>query len=43
MRGDAHGDYFRPSELLDDLIPGAGLRLAGGDFRFATSRRPSRV
>lgn len=33
-----HGDYFRRAELLDDLIPGAGLRLAGGDFRFATSR-----
>jgi SAM-dependent methyltransferase len=33
-----HGDYFRRAELLDDLFPGAGLRLAGGDFRFATSR-----
>jgi len=33
-----HGDYFRRAELLDDLIPGAGFRLAGGDFRFATSR-----
>jgi SAM-dependent methyltransferase len=33
-----HGDYFRLAELLDDLIPGAGFRLAGGDFRFVTSR-----
>ncbi len=33
-----HGDYFRVEELLDDLIPGAGFRLAGGDFSFATSR-----
>jgi SAM-dependent methyltransferase len=33
-----HGDYFRRAELLDDLIPGAGFRLAGDDFRFATSR-----
>jgi SAM-dependent methyltransferase len=33
-----HGDYFHRDELLDDLIPGAGLRLAGGDFHFATSR-----
>jgi SAM-dependent methyltransferase len=33
-----HGDYFRRAELLDDLIPGAGFRLAGGDFHFATSR-----
>jgi SAM-dependent methyltransferase len=33
-----HGDYFRHAELLDDLVPGAGFRLAGGDFSFATSR-----
>ena len=33
-----HGDYFRLTELLDDMIPGAGFRLTGGDFRFATSR-----
>jgi SAM-dependent methyltransferase len=33
-----HGDYFRLAELLEDLFPGAGFRLAGGDFRFATSR-----
>ena len=34
-----HGDYFRRADLLDDLIPGAGFRLAGGDFYFATSRQ----
>jgi len=33
-----HGDYFRLTELLDDMIPGADLRLAGGPFHFATSR-----
>src|SRR5215470_1088328 len=33
-----HGDYFRLTELLDDMIPAAGFHLAGGDFRFATSR-----
>jgi SAM-dependent methyltransferase len=33
-----HGDYFRLTELLDDMIPAAGLRLAGGDFHFVTSR-----
>lgn len=33
-----HGDYFRRAELLDDLIPGAGLRLVGGPFHFVTSR-----
>jgi SAM-dependent methyltransferase len=33
-----HGDYFRRAELLDDLIPGAGFHLAGGNFCFATSR-----
>jgi SAM-dependent methyltransferase len=33
-----HGDYFRLTELLDDMIPGAGFQLAGGDFQFATSR-----
>src|SRR5262245_7427336 len=33
-----HGDYFRLGELLDDLIPGTGFRLAGGDFVFATDR-----
>ena len=33
-----HGDYFRREELLDDLIPGAGLCLAGGEFHFGTSR-----
>ena len=33
-----HGDYFRLTELLDNMFPGAGFRLAGGDFRFATSR-----
>ena len=26
------------TELIEDLIPGAGFRLAGGDFHFATSR-----
>jgi SAM-dependent methyltransferase len=33
-----HGDYFRRAELLDELIPASGLRLAGGDFDFTTSR-----
>jgi len=33
-----HGDYFRKEELLNDLIPGSGLRLVGDDFDFATSR-----
>jgi SAM-dependent methyltransferase len=33
-----HGDYFRLAELLDDLIPAAGFRLAGGEFEFVTSR-----
>src|SRR5262249_35461729 len=33
-----HGDYFRPTELLDDLVPRAGFQLAGGGFHFATSR-----
>jgi SAM-dependent methyltransferase len=33
-----HGDYFRLAELLDDIIPGAGLRLTGGAFHFVTSR-----
>src|SRR5262249_10521670 len=32
-----HGDYFRREELLNELIPGAGLRLVGGEFSFATS------
>jgi SAM-dependent methyltransferase len=33
-----HGDYFRRTELLDDLLPESGLRLAGGAFDFTTSR-----
>ena len=33
-----HGDYFRRDELVDEMVPGAGLRLAGGAFHFATSR-----
>jgi SAM-dependent methyltransferase len=33
-----HGDYFRRGELLEELIPGAGLRLVGGEFSFATSQ-----
>ena len=33
-----HGDYFRLTELLDDMIPGAGFRLADGGFHFVTSR-----
>jgi SAM-dependent methyltransferase len=33
-----HGDYFRLTELLDDMFPTAGFRLAGGDFQFVTSR-----
>jgi SAM-dependent methyltransferase len=33
-----HGDYFRRAELLDELIPESGLRLAGGGFEFTTSR-----
>ena len=31
-------DYHPRDELLDDLVPGTGFRLAGGDFHFATSR-----
>ncbi len=37
-RWGRHGDYFRPEELLADLVPRSGLRLAGGDFDFSTSR-----
>ena len=33
-----HGDYFRLAELIEDMIPGAGFRLADGEFHFATSR-----
>jgi SAM-dependent methyltransferase len=33
-----HGDYFRRKELLEELIPGAGLRLVGGEFSFTTSQ-----
>jgi SAM-dependent methyltransferase len=32
-----HGEYFRREELLEDLVPGAGLGLVGGEFCFATS------
>jgi SAM-dependent methyltransferase len=33
-----HWEYFRPAELLDDLVPRSGLVLAGGDFSFRTTR-----
>lgn len=37
-RWGRHGDYFRREELLADLVPRSGLRLAGGDFDFSISR-----
>jgi SAM-dependent methyltransferase len=33
-----HDEYFRREELLESLIPGTGLALAGGEFSFVTSR-----
>ena len=33
-----HGDYFQREELLEDLIPGSGLRLVGDSFDFTMSR-----
>ncbi len=33
-----HGDYFRREELIEELIPSAGLRLVGDEFCFATGQ-----